>query len=64
VIEPVIKGGDLFKADGNSLIWLSDDARKIPVKVASKIPIGYIDAELTQYSGLRGPLPSRIGDSD
>jgi hypothetical protein len=64
VIEPVIKGGDLFKSDGNSLIWLSDDARKIPVKVASKIPIGYIDAELTSYSGLRGPLPSRIGDSD
>ena len=60
VIEPLIKDGGLFKSDGRILIWLSDDERKIPVKVSSKIPIGSIDAELTSYNGLRGPLTSKI----
>lgn len=60
VIEPLIKEGGLFKSDGRILIWLSDDDRKIPVKVSSKIPIGSIDAELTGYRGLRGPLTSKI----
>ncbi|MBL7997819.1 MAG: DUF3108 domain-containing protein [Candidatus Kapabacteria bacterium] len=60
VIEPLIKDGGLFKSDGRILIWLSDDDRKIPVKVSSKIPIGTIDAELTGYRGLRGDLRSKV----
>jgi len=60
VIEPLIKEGGLFKSEGRILIWLSDDDRKIPVKVSTKIPIGTIDAELTGYSGLRGPLTARV----
>jgi len=64
VVEPVVKSGGLFKSEGRILIWLSDDDRKIPVKVSSAIIIGSIDAELTSYRGLRGPLAARIGDSD
>lgn len=60
VVEPLIREGGLFKSEGRILIWLSDDDRKIPVKVSTKIPIGSIDAELTGYSGLRGPLSARI----
>lgn len=62
VIEPMVKQGGLFKSDGRIMIWLSDDERKIPVKVSTKIPIGSIDAELTSYRGLRGTLTGRIGD--
>lgn len=60
VIEPIIKQGGLFKSEGRILIWLSDDDRKIPVKVSSKILIGTVDAELTAYKGLRGPLTSKV----
>ncbi len=60
VVEPLIQEGGLFKSDGRILIWLSDDERKVPVRVSSKIPIGTIDAELTGYSGLRGALSSKI----
>jgi hypothetical protein len=60
VVEPLITQGGLFKSEGTVLIWLSDDERKIPVKVATKIPIGYIEAKLTAYSGLRGALNSKI----
>ena len=60
VIEPLIAEGGLFLSEGKILIWLSNDERKIPVKVATKIVIGYVDAELTSYSGLRGPLKAKI----
>ena len=60
VVEPVVKSGSLFKFEGKLLLWLSDDDRRIPVKVSTKIPIGSIDAELTGYSGLRGPIGSRV----
>lgn len=60
VIEPMVKEGGLFKSEGRILIWLSDDDRKIPIKVSTKVLIGTIDAELTGYRGLRGPLSSRL----
>jgi hypothetical protein len=60
VIEPMVTEGGLFKSEGNILVWLSDDDRKIPVKVATKIPIGYVEAKLTRYSGLRGPLKAKL----
>lgn len=60
VVEPVIKAGGLFKFEGRVLLWLSDDERRIPVKVSTRIPIGSIDAELTGYRGLRGPLTAKV----
>ncbi|VAX25596.1 ATP-dependent exoDNAse (exonuclease V) alpha subunit - helicase superfamily I member [hydrothermal vent metagenome] len=52
IVEPVIAKGGLFKTEGNIIIWLSDDQLRIPVKVKTKIIIGSIDAELTNYKGL------------
>ncbi len=60
VVEPLVKEGGLFKSEGRIVIWLSDDERKIPVRVNTKVVIGSIDVELKQYSGLAGPLRSRI----
>lgn len=62
VVEPIIKKGGLFKSEGRILLYLTDDDRKVPVKVSTQIPIGYIDAELTSYRGLRGPLTSKVAD--
>jgi hypothetical protein len=60
VIEPIIKSGGLFKFEGKLVLWLSDDDRKVPVKVSTRIPIGSVDAELTAYSGLRGPFTAKL----
>lgn len=62
VIEPLVAEGGLFKSEGTILVWVSDDERKIPVKVATKIPIGYVEAKLTKYSGLRGSIDSKVGE--
>jgi hypothetical protein len=54
------KEGGLFKNEGEILIWVTDDDRKIPVKVGTEIIIGFVGAELTKYSGIRGPIKAKI----
>lgn len=60
LVEPLVVKGGLFKSEGNIIIWLSDDENKIPIKVAAKIPIGYVSAELTSYSGLKNPPKAKL----
>ena len=60
VVEPLVVEGGLFKSEGSIYIWLTDDARKIPIKVATKIPIGFVEAKLTGYRGLRGSIDAKI----
>jgi hypothetical protein len=62
IIEPLIVEGGLFKAKGRFIIWITDDERKIPVKITAEIPIGYIDGELREYEGIIGKIEARIGE--
>lgn len=48
VIEPVLKEDGLFKAKGQLWIWVTRDARRLPVKMQSKIPVGSVKAELVR----------------
>jgi hypothetical protein len=58
----LITEGGLFKSEGKILMWVTDDDRKLPVKVSTKIIIGSIDAELTQYSGIRGEIKAKVNE--
>ncbi len=60
IVEPMVKEGGLFKSEGRIVIWLSDDDRKIPIKVSTKVIIGSINAELREYSGLKGELKAKV----
>jgi hypothetical protein len=60
LIEPMIKEGGLFKSEGRIIIWMTNDERKIPVKVSTKIVVGSIDAELREYSGINGPIRAKV----
>ncbi len=60
IVEPLVVEGGLFKNEGRILIWLTDDERKIPVKVGTKILIGFVGAELTRYTGIRGPIKAKL----
>lgn len=59
IVEPLVKEGGLFKHEGNIIIWLTDDELKMPVKVRTKIVVGYVEAKLTKYEGLAGKLTSK-----
>jgi hypothetical protein len=48
VIEPVMTAGGIFKNSGRLTIWVTDDARRIPVLMKSKIPVGSVDAVLQE----------------
>ena len=46
-VEPFIIGDAIFKTKGGKmLIWMTNDERKMPVLVRSKVMIGSFDAEL------------------
>lgn len=59
IVEPLVQEGGLFKSEGNIVIWLTDDDIKMPVRVKTKVVVGAIDADLTYYEGLAGPLKAK-----
>ncbi len=46
MIEPILKAGGIFKNKGRLVIWLTDDARRMPVLMKSKVMIGSISVVL------------------
>jgi hypothetical protein len=61
-IEPLLKGEGIFKQKGRLLVWVTDDAYKIPVQMTSEIAVGHITTELEKIEGIKGKIPSRISD--
>lgn len=49
VIEPLLKAGGIFKNNGRLVIWLTDDARRMPVLMKSKVMIGSVKVVLQEY---------------
>jgi hypothetical protein len=60
LVEPLIMEGGLFKSEGRIIIWMTNDERKIPVKVSTKVVVGSIDAELREYSGINGLIKAKV----
>lgn len=48
VIEPILKAGGIFKNQGRLVIWMTDDDRRMPVMMKSKVTIGSISVVLTE----------------
>jgi len=51
VVTPQLKTEGIFSSIGTIKIWLTNDNRRIPVKMTAKIKIGHIVAILDSYSG-------------
>ena len=48
--KPLLKFEGIFQRKGDVYIWITDDSRKMPVRMRSKIVIGSINAELIEYA--------------
>ena len=46
MIEPLLKAGGIFKNHGRLVIWLTDDERRMPVLMKSKVAIGSVKVVL------------------
>lgn len=53
---PVLQEGRVFKDEEDMIVWITDDANKIPVLAKAKIMVGSIKMELAEYKNLRNPL--------
>lgn len=49
VVEPISTSVGLFKHEGELKVWLTNDRLKMPVLMKSKVVVGSISAELTDY---------------
>jgi hypothetical protein len=56
VLEPTLQSQGLFKSEGRMLIYLSDDSRRLPVKLKARAPVGAFTSELSAYRA-GTPLP-------
>jgi hypothetical protein len=48
-VEPVLKAGGIFKNRGRLVIWLTDDERRLPVLMRSKVSVVSISVQLKEY---------------
>ena len=48
VIEPELKAGGIFRNSGRLVIWLTDDDRRMPVLMKSKVMVGSISVVLQE----------------
>jgi len=46
LINPLLKNEGIYERKGSIYIWLTDDAKRIPVRMKTKVAIGYITATL------------------
>ncbi len=49
VVEPLTSSVGVFKNEGRLTVWLTDDRLRMPVLMKSKIVVGSISAELTDF---------------
>ncbi len=49
VVEPLLKSVGVFKHEGQLKVWLTVDRLRLPVLMKSKVLVGSIAAELTDY---------------
>jgi len=55
-LKPILVVDRVFKTEDDMMLWVTDDANHIPVRVESSISVGKIRADLTSWSGLRNPM--------
>ncbi len=50
VVQPIMLGEGLFKAEGDLVIYMTADERRIPVLMKTKLPVGSISARLKEFT--------------
>ncbi len=60
VVEPLVLGAGLFKSEGKIMIWMTDDKNNIPLRIAIKVAVGSLKAEINEIKGNRYKLTSKM----
>jgi hypothetical protein len=60
VFSPLLIEGTIFNAGEDMIVWVSDDANRVPLLIETPILVGSIRARVNKMEGLRHPLESQI----
>ncbi len=61
VVQPIIKTRGIFSEGGEAEIFITDDERRIPVKLKSKLVVGSVTLELTEWVEGERLTPEALG---
>ncbi len=51
IVEPLVpKGSGLFAQEGDLRLWVTEDARRIPVRARTRVAVGSVSADLESYA--------------
>lgn len=56
IFKPLVQSGRVFKEEESLTVWVSDDKNKVPLRIKADLAVGSINADLTEYKGLKYPL--------
>ncbi|MFT3936751.1 MAG: DUF3108 domain-containing protein [Chitinophagaceae bacterium] len=56
--KPLLVKGTIFEGGEKMVVWVSDDANHLPLRVESPISVGSIKVDMMNYKNLRYPLSS------
>jgi len=59
-IKPLLLKGTIFEGGENMIVWITDDANRIPVRIESPIVVGKVKIDMMSHENLRHPLTSII----
>jgi hypothetical protein len=62
VVRPLQKSAGIFRRTGDVLIWMTDDAFKVPVKIVTSVALGKVTIELV--SAESKPLEEEVKKSE
>ncbi|HMO31690.1 MAG TPA: DUF3108 domain-containing protein [Lacibacter sp.] len=54
--KPLLIEGTIFSGGEKMVVWVTDDANKIPVRIESPISVGSVKVDMMGYRGLRHPM--------
>ncbi len=61
VVRPIIKTGGIFAEGGEAVIYVTDDELRVPVRINSKMTVGKVVLELTDYREGEKLTPESLG---
>lgn len=64
IVEPLLlEGTGLFAKEGRLKIWLTDDDRRIPVRMRTKVAIGSVSGDIESYQAPVSATPEPLAPS-
>jgi hypothetical protein len=64
VVEPQLQSEGIFRQEGKLLVWMTRDARHLPVLMQTKVVIGHVTATLRRWQGVGEEDPPTTGETD